>query len=483
MRSARWGLIAALGLCGCTLGFDTGAVPFEARGAPGGDAGRDLAEEVAPDQREGDAEDDAEPIDIAEDLPEDMGIDPPKVIEGLGLRCGVDENQLCYPDAESWPGCAAAACERALGEGAVCLRNSQSLHGYCSRRCEGAEDCVGDPRDVFAASMRCVSDPDGARYCKPGSQSECAATSQCAPGESCKQVFDVTQTIAGWRCQTDTPLGAAPGGFCNEDPRRGLGGYVQRCADDSCVDDVCLAWCEPGEGDEVCQSGDLRCRDLGELGEGDPGRGRCAERPCSAPADCEGDGVFCAPQYEDEGAAAGQPGHCRADNPRSRGNLALGAVCGTLREPEPEMCASRYCVGYPPYFYCSALCDGHEDCGSGMLCVVASLGEAPERFTKVCAYAPGSQEVCSEGGGCAEEGEVCAPYLFGDVSEDGLGVRGASAEGRCVERTPDAVQEGNTCGGESCEVPGGPASGARRPVRGCAVTVGIATPYRYVFRC
>jgi hypothetical protein len=460
---------------GCTLGFDTGSVHFEGRS---GEADQGTPDAQGPDLDQGapdadvtpdiptDAPEDTPdvPEDVSEDVPEDVSEDSvededpvdlgPPVVEGLGMRCGVDTQ--CNPSADAWPGCLDTVCQANLSPQAFCHRNADSLHGYCTVSCAKNSDCKGDPQDSFQGSMRCFNN-GGDPFCHPGSQDDCIADADCPTGEVCKQTINLTRTRVEPRCQTATTLGAQPGGFCNEDPR--LGGvlnYVQLCANDNCVEDICLALCEPGQGD-VCGHPDLECRDRGEvsglieLG----GQGMCQARGCRSPLDCDAPGSYCVDVFEDASRDATYFGQCRQDNPQSQGNLPLGSTCGQVLETDPLACASRLCVGFSPNFYCSSYCEANADCGNDMLCTLA-FEDSPYPIFNACSLARGSAELCSEpgGGGCTDPDEVCAPFLFGEVTEDRQQVRGAYAEGRCIQPAQNSVLLGNRCGDSACEAPG-----------------------------
>lgn len=453
-------------LGGCSLGFDTGAVPFEAQpveqdqGSP--DSGPDLSMDLeAPDLAEDLSEDlaqdtpeDLPPVDMGPDLVEvDMG---PPPVPGLGVRCGIDDEARCNPDASAWPGCLDITCQNKLSPEAFCQRNAGSLHGYCTYPCQDNSDCKGNPEDSFKGSMRCVPDGDGRAFCRPGSQQSCLGDGGCPLGELCKRTTDATGTIERRRCQAATSLGAPAGAFCNEDPRLGgVSNYVQQCANDNCERDICLALCDPAAQDVDCGHPDLVCRDQGVV-TGDPslrGQGLCQARGCRSAQDCQAEESYCVDLYADASRDASTFGQCRQDNPLSSGNLGLGSTCGDLEAADPLACASRLCVGFEPNYYCSSYCESHSDCGPEMLCVVGYDNPPFPLFT-ACTPARGSGELCSDGGGCANPDEVCAPFLFGQVTEDGQRVQDAYAEGRCVRPSANGVRQGRSCEAYACEVPG-----------------------------
>jgi hypothetical protein len=101
------------------------------------------------------------------------------------------------------------------------------------------------------------------------------------------------------------------------------------------------------------------------------------------------------------------------------------------------------------------MCSTDEDCGPEMVCSISRYSDAfGEHFQKSCAYAKGSQERCDQGDRCREPGEVCAPVLRGDVSEDGTQLIDASAEAICIKPIPGGVSVGSACQESACLAPG-----------------------------
>ena len=434
--SAAW-LAAQVG---CTLAFDPSSVAFEQETTQREDAGQERDEREEPDDLPSDASPD-----------EDDGPDAPEPIEGLGEVCGW-ERLSCKPGGDSWPACAHARCQQRMDrDDALCLMNAGTGYGYCSVPCSGAEECVGEPRDDFKKTFGCFPDPDGASFCKPGSQLSCLSDGDCEAGESCKEVADHTGTQVRRRCQTDTPNGARVGEFCNEDPDRA--DNVRRCANDRCADDLCLGLCDPqAQGaDESCGRASLRCAAQDDQ-EGKPS-GVCAPRGCEEPSVCGEQGAYCT--TDDEGLSP-EGGVCRVDNPDAEGSEPLGEACFAGLDFSSVQCASRMCIGNDPYFYCSALCNLDSDCEEEQLCALTRLLDTrsgASRFYNLCQYAKGTKTRCDESLAHCEGSEVCAPFLFGEVEEGGGLVSGVRAEGRCVEPIPGGVAQGASCGDQTCSAP------------------------------
>ena len=426
-------MLALVCLCvphaGCTLAFDTSEVPFDEPG------------QVPP------LNPDPNPAPNPDPDPD------PDAIDGLGALCGINPGEFCLPESEDWPECTHAAC-RALGEGAVCLMNTSSLFGYCTRPCQNEGDCRGG--GDFAASMRCVLDNKGEGLCLPGSQDPCKSDEGCPEGEVCKLATTIGESGLAQAavCQTETPRGAPRGEHCNDDPRRAQGGLVKLCANDLCLDDVCVGLCDPTESPEdTCGNPNLLCRARDDLGVA----GLCEDSPCSSPAECSSfndQPPICRTGEPRQGPGQRQ-GACRTDNPDSEGSRPAGESCvGFNDDGDATRCASRMCVGRDPFFYCSAMCDTDEDCGPGLACTISQFEDGFGRyFLKSCEYAAGSQSRCGDGGRC-EGGEVCAPFVTGDVSEDGARVRGGQAKGMCIDPIPGGVAVGTACQDNSCLAPG-----------------------------
>ncbi len=442
IQSRGWAIpiLAAPLLClpsACTLFYDTDAVPFDRPGEPEG------LPEAEPDERP----------DSGEPEPE------MRPVEGLGRPCGIDVAGACLPESEDWPLCADLACAP-LGQDASCVMNEGSLIGYCTLPCAADADCIGAPDDAFASSMRCVVNPKGVGLCLPGSQAPCATDAACPEGELCKQAMTLGDELLELRsaCQTATTRGADRGQYCNDDPRRASGGLVKRCANDLCLDDVCAALCDPAEDpDEDCGNPNLACQSLG----GGPIAGRCSPKICAVPADCSGFGEqppICTSAGQPRLANEAQGGRCRTDNPGSEGSRRDGEDClGLDNEGDPSRCGSRMCVGRTPFFYCSSLCDNDGDCGQGLVCAISRLSdEQGPYFLKACTYAPGSRTRCDADGvgeGCPQ-GEVCAPFLFGDVAPDGAHLSNASVKALCIDPVPGGVAVGSACEERGCLVSG-----------------------------
>ncbi len=450
-------------LSGCTLGFDPNEVRFETSAEPDTGTTPDMVvtpRDMGTDQAQPDP--DLPPADVPEDEGEDQASDV--IVEGLGQVCGIDRDGLCAPGTVNWPDCAAQNCKRSMGPDAVCIRNNDGLFGYCSQPCVLESQCEGDPQDEFAASMRCVSESDGLAFCKPGSQNPCLQDASCPAGEVCKRTLESSNTKPAQVCQTATPLGAPNGVLCNDDPRLGLGGYIQRCANDACIYDTCAALCDPEapDADDTCADPNLICRRVQEVvpnEENDPSWGRCLPKPCLSPEQCDApieEGPYCSILFEESNPDQIHHGQCYRDNPQSQGNLGLGEDCtGAREDSDPARCASRLCVGRDPYYTCSAFCDSDDDCASSQLCTLGQRRiEGEVYYFKACQYAKGSQQICADDLVQCEEGEACAPYLRGDLTEDGQRVLNASVEGRCVEPIPGGVAQQTSCDSRACGVPG-----------------------------
>ena len=442
---------------GCTLAFDTGSVAFdEQRRDAGGDA-QDDAGRDAPEVTETDTDDAPDAPDIAPDT-------GPKPVAGLGELCGID-TPLCVPeDAQNWPDCAHAQCQTDLGPDALCLF-ATSPFGYCTRPCTTDSQCTGDPRSPFAASMRCAVDDGGDGYCVPGSQNDCAEDATCPAGEACKlaRTVFVDGLNVGRVCQTETSGGVGPGQACVDDPRRSRDGVLRFCANDFCFDDICAALCDEGTAnDDTCGDVNLTCRgdyldliDFSTLRRSTPiDAALCLPRTCTSPLECTQDAV-CTPGITQRARDAADDGVCRADNPQSRGSDPLGEGCEDDGSRDHASCASRYCAGYPPNYYCSALCDTDDDCGAEQLCAVDTIYDANGRyFSRICRYAPGSKARCDRNGDPAcPGGEVCAPFICGEVVQNASKLDAAHAEGRCVRPVQGGIRSGNACGEQECVAP------------------------------
>jgi hypothetical protein len=423
---------------GCTLAFDTDTVEFEPSSS---DAGRDLASDI--------------------DGGDDAG---PKPVAGLGELCGI-ETPTCVPEDDfNWPDCADAQCQRILGTSARCMLGS-SPYGYCSRPCRVDSECQGDLRDVFSASMRCVTADNGEGFCLPGSQEPCVLDGLCPVGEACKLTRTVLAGGEGLSvvCQTETRGGVAPGQPCVDDPRRSRNGVVRFCSNDFCFDDVCSSFCDLASGDVDCGNPDLDCRrdyldilDYSTVRRTPPeAAGLCLPTTCASPAECVGNRAVCTPGLTFRDSPVRKDGLCRADSPDSEGSQGLGDPCEDGGSPAALECGSRFCAGFPPNFYCSGLCDRDADCGVGQLCAIDRLVDSlGPFFSRICRYAPGSQTRCDRTVDPAcPVGEVCAPYVFGSVSQDGRKVAGGSIEGRCVSPVQGGVRSGNACGEQECVAP------------------------------
>lgn len=424
---------------GCTLGFDTGGVTFDegpSDGVIGRDAGTGDVDEGDPSVRRG----------------------------ALGQICGINQTNFCFPESSDWEECSREPC-LSLGDSARCVTLT-SIIGHCTASCKSDAECLGPEGDEFAATMRCVTDLNGENgVCMPGSQQPCIDDASCTetPGEVCKvaQVPSGGGLEARTVCQTPTPRATGAGALCNDDPRRNANGAVTRCANDLCVDDVCAAICNVEESDEiVCGNDNLSCADSDLV---PAQRGLCQPKACAAPSECAALGEqepFCS-LVRDQASFSGEtPGVCRVDNPASQGSLALGRRCADQNgERDSAACASRQCSGRAPVLYCSALCEDDADCGVDQLCVIEATGVG---FVKTCAYAEGSREPCdtlrddepdNNDGRCPST-EACAPFLFGDVSENGQQVQGAVARGLCVRQAFNGAELYESCEDIGCETPG-----------------------------
>ncbi len=447
-------LILVAHLAGCTLTFDTGGVAFE-------EPRRDASADVPDTDR--DPVDPPDEGDDAPDLPDDDT--GPKPVDGLGELCGIDA-PFCVPeDRENWPACAHAQCQADLGADALCLF-ATSPFGYCTKPCTADSQCQGDLRDPFSASMRCATGDGGDGYCVPGSQTPCVEDEPCPDAEVCKlarTVFPGGLNL-GRVCQTRTRGGVEPGEPCVDDPRRSSDDVLRLCANDFCFDDICAAFCDPDTAtDSTCGKADLACRndyleflDFSTLRRTTPpDAGLCLPRECASPDACEGPESLCTPGLTVRPVGEAESGVCRADNPASRGSRGLGAACLEEGTAQHDACGSRYCAGFPPNFYCSTLCDTDDDCGEDQLCAVETLVDNNGRyFSRICRYALGSKTRCDRNSdpACAE-GELCAPFVFGDVVENGTKLATARAEGRCVEPVQGGVISGNACGQQECIAP------------------------------
>jgi len=407
------------GLCACTLGFDTSEVTF---GDP------QLTEPTS------------EP-DVVLDF-----------VEGLAGSCGIDTGQFCIPESNDWPSCADAQCA-ALGPDARCVLGS-SLFGFCSVECTSDTQCRANT-DGFAETMRCVTNSRGEGFCLPGSQQTCASDESCPEGESCKVGMTMGEGGLERRivCQTSTLRGVERGQHCNDDPRRADGGLVTLCANDLCQDDICSSVCEEGSDASYCGNPNLNCQQ-----PEDPSAAQtCTHTACLSPSECSGFGqerAFCRSQRRE---GPGQVlGSCRTDNPASEGSRPLGESCvGLDDDGDARRCASRMCVGRAPFFYCSSMCERDDDCGQDMVCSISRFSDDfGTHFLKSCAYARGSQDRCDDGLRCRESGEVCAPVLRGDVSDDGRQLVDASAQAICMRPIPGGVAVGRACEESACLAPG-----------------------------
>ncbi|MBH23900.1 MAG: hypothetical protein CMH57_05470 [Myxococcales bacterium] len=267
--------------------------------------------------------------------------------------------------------------------------------------------------------------------------------------------------------------------FCNDDPSRGS---VVLCENDLCLDDICAALCAASgaaPNANYCRDGNLSCQAEGaswleaeRLGGASVSAGLCAPRRCAGPESCDeagGERVYCALERVRLGEEGGLRGGCRRDNPRQDGSLALGEACGGFGEPpELERCASRTCVGFPPNYFCTGLCDSDADCGEEQRCRVDRLEVSGEvLFVNLCGYARGSQTPCADNRGC-DGGEVCAPFTFGQVGPSGKTLRGGRREGLCIVPVPSGVPTGSACEEQGCLAPGTCLPSGAGGVRLCA---------------
>jgi len=387
--------------------------------------------------------------------PTNNGTNNGAVVPGLGATCGAQPLEGCSPGQGAWPGCLAVQCQQELGKSGVCVRNT-SLFGYCSPTCSTDADCRGNRNNPFQASLRCVTNEAATGLCLPGSQAACVWDGDCVDGELCKLAMQPTAGGVELRqvCQAPTPQGAATGSYCNEDRDKG---QVQRCKNDLCIDDICSALCpsDGGEGAGYCGSPNQSCQSVDLDEDGVITLEMCAPRPCLSPSECFSVGAqqaYCYPAFLTDG---GFGGLCRTDNPNASGSAALGEPCGAFGvDPDQSLCASRFCTGYEPTLTCSMMCDSTADCGPEQVCDVSRyrVGES-EFYAKVCSYARGSAEECDGQLDCGA-GEYCAPYLFGDVTDDGQAVENPRATGLCVTAVSGGVARGAACGESSCSVYG-----------------------------
>jgi hypothetical protein len=442
---------------GCTLAFDTGSVEFDEPRRDGGNEDADVA---------------GDPVDPSDadsgDIPDGNGPDTgPKPVEGLGSLCGID-SPLCLPeDDDRWPDCAHEQCRNELeNNDALCLF-ATSPYGYCSKPCAADSQCRGDQRNPFTASMRCATGDDDTGYCVPGSQDDCAADASCPEGEVCKlarTVFPGGLNL-GRACQTRTSGGVGPGEPCVDDPRRSADEVLRLCENDFCFDDVCAAFCDPETATpETCGKADLSCRtdyldllDFSTLRRSPPpDAGLCLPRTCQSPSECDDEAAVCTPGLTERAADMAEEGVCRADNPASFGSGALGDPCLVQGTSDDAGCGSRYCAGFPPNYYCSSLCDSDADCGGSQICAIETLfdGDNSRYYTRICRYATGSKARCDRNTDPAcPGGEICAPFVIGDVIEGGSKLSGAHAEGRCVAPVQGGIVSGNACGQQECVAP------------------------------
>ncbi len=437
----------------CTLTFDTDSVPFESQTPDTSDPPQD----TPPPQ-------DTAPNNAVDVIPDDVDDDPPPVREALGRLCGINNVEFCFPENDDFDECARQPCA-SLGDGAECMRSLLGNFGYCSAPCRSDDDCVGPPENDFASTMRCVKTQGNEEgYCLPGSQQPCFTTRQCPDDESCQIALTPgdgpRELTTGIVCQTKQPRTADGGQFCNDDPRRSSQGTIQRCANDICFDDYCAELCDldAPDPDEICGNPNLICADALDLAP----LGLCTPRPCVNNTQCstfEGHEPFCAVTEGRESFEDGPlTGRCRLDNPDSNGSLELGQSCNDVDDNtsgSPRLCASRQCTGSNPSFQCTALCDSNEDCADNQICAVDRIrdGVGPS-YVKQCVYALGSRARCDNDPDACVGNEVCAPFLFGEPSEDRTQVSQARAEGLCVVPIPAAADIYADCSELACSTPG-----------------------------
>jgi hypothetical protein len=112
-------------------------------------------------------------------------------------------------------------------------------------------------------------------------------------------------------------------------------------------------------------------------------------------------------------------------------------------------------VGVDPDLRCSTMCDINSDCADNQFCAVTGLSNdgGATTYAKVCRYAVGAQNLCFGSLDCAT-GQICAPYIFGDVSDDGSQVIEPRLEGHCIKAQSGGVPTGTSCEELPCSVPG-----------------------------
>ncbi len=315
----------------------------------------------------------------------------------IGDPCGADDE------------CVGTTCRDVLGEGR-----------FCTQACDPLRPMTGCPPGMFCAS---AGDCEG--YCAPGSAGDGPSGSDCETDTDCATLFcadpgdgrrrclspcrgDSGMCLAGEACAA--PAGAC-GGCVPAEIVVGARGLSEPCNEDSdCGSGMCL----DDSGAHYCTRTCSRDLDCGEgfhcrLAEGDSGLCARGSRggigsACLHSEDCD-DTLFCATRGEEtwctafcDGADDCPPdfdcvdaGGAQVCAP-SRG--VTGAACTTA-----EDCISGTCqpVGRDGELRCTRLCGPDNLCEPGFECVLSADG-----VNAVCVPVTPPTE---GGGGCAAAGE------------------------------------------------------------------------------
>ena len=347
-----------------------------------------------------------------------------------GYTCG-DGTGMC---GSSCAGQMDSACDSSQ----ACLSTgADDPNAVCAHECATDNECAdcSDPNDenkVFS----CQAISGGVTYCLVDNSTGCESSFDCEDPDVCVAwPSDDQQSLEG-KCANlgDLPAGAT----CDDNADPNNLPAEERCSDFYCINGHCSEVCAL-ENDcpenMVCGTINFQMDNNGTIAS----IGMCmwmegSGDTCDGNDDCP-DGEICDYYLPPDGSVNKVCATERCD-PADDGCAGPGDACGTgLDECYTGLClvSQGSADGW-----CSALCNAHADCPSGMVCGL--LGVSETETTGACVPFDGSAQACGGDGDCPD-GEAC-----NYVASPAAGVESLCATMICDPADENCSFIGDPCG-------------------------------------